>query len=296
MDGGCRRDDIGRPNRQAQKAAMPRRHITSTLAIAGLLLAWAGGAQAAATRDEITREALLRGYTTADAEARYKASQNRSITASTPAAHALASGLGALAANAQRRMDEDSRNNERMWLLLEADLDVPMETRGELEALQNLLEAHVDPEDYNIAARRRMVEFALHQRRHAQHFFSSPNPARAAEILRRNAYSAQHFYPWSAMTLAKLYLVGRGVPRDEGEALRLVSLCETAKPGNFPKKQAIPGDIVACLLLKARMHRNGWGEPPDEAAASRAERAAESTYASATGRRMTAADLAPLFR
>ena len=275
---------------------MPRRRHITPIALAALLMGWAGCAQAAATRDEITREALLRGYTTADAEARYKASQNRAITASTPAAHALASGLGALAANAQRRMDEESRNNERMWLLLEADLDVPMETRGELDALKTLLEANVDPEDYNIAARRRMVEFALHQRRHSQHFFSSPNPARAAEILRRNAYSAKHFYPWSAMTLAKLYLTGRGVPRDEDEALRLVSLCETAKPGNFTKKQAIPGDIVACLLLKARMHRNGWGAPPNEAAAARVERAAESSYAYATGRRMTAAELAPLFR
>ncbi|MFG6414462.1 hypothetical protein ACG02S_11195 [Roseateles sp. DC23W] len=272
-----------------------RRHLTC-IAMTALLLAWAGAAQAAATRDEITREALLRGYTTADAEARYKALQNRSITASTPAANAIASGLGVLAANAQRRMDEDSRNNERMWLLLEADLDVPMETRGELEALQALLDAHVDPQDYNIAARRRMVQFALHQRRHAQHFFPSSNPARAAEILRRNAYSAQHFYPWAALTLAKLYLTGRGVPRDEGEALRLVSLCETARPGNFPKKEAIPGDIVACLLLKARMHRNGWGAPPDEAAAGAAERAAESAYASATRRRLTAAELAPLFR
>lgn len=274
---------------------MPRRqHIK--FALAGLLLAWAGGAQAAATRDEITREALLRGYTTADAEARYKAMQNSRVTASTPAANAMASGLGALAANVQRRIDEEDRNNARMWLLLEADLDVPMETRGELDALKNLLDAHVDAEDYNIAARRRMVEFALHQRRHSQHFFSSPNPARAAEILRRNAYSAKHFYPWSAMTLAKLYLVGRGVPRDEGEALRLVSLCEKARPGNFVKKDAIPGDTVACLLLKARMHRNGWGEPPDEAAASRVERAAESAYAVATGRRKTAAELAPLFR
>lgn len=276
---------------------MPRRQlITRTVAIAALLLASAGAVQAAATRDEITREALLRGYTTADAEARYKASQNRSITASTPAANAMASGLGVLAANAQRRMDEDARNSERMWLLLEADLDVPMETRGELDALKSLLDANVDPEDYNIAARRRMVEFALHQRRHAQHFFSAPNPARAAEILRRNAYSAKHFYPWAAMTLAKLYLVGRGVPRDEGEALRLVTLCETAQPGRFSKPQMVPGDTVACLLLKARMHRNGWGAPPDEDAATRVERAAEQVYANATGRRMSAAQLTPLFR
>lgn len=275
---------------------MPAAHpLTRALATA-LLCLLAGGALAAATRDEITREALLRGYTTAEAEARYKAMQNSRVTASTPAANAMASGLGALAAKVQRRIDEEDRNNERMWLLLEADLDVPMETRGELEALKNLLDAHVDAEDYNIAARRRMVEFALHQRRHSQHFFPSANPERAVEILRRNAYSAKHFYPWSAMTLAKLYLVGHGVPRDEGEAMRLVSLCEKARPGNFAKKEAIPGDTVACLLLKARMHRNGWGEPPDEAAATRVERAAESAYAAATGRRKTAAELAPLFR
>jgi hypothetical protein len=261
-----------------------------------MLMSGAGAAQGAATADEIRREALLRGYTTADAEARYKALQNRSVTASTPAAQAMASGLAALAANAQKRMDEDQRTRERLWLLLENDLDVPMQTRADLEALQNLLNGHVDPDDYNIAARRRMVEFALHQRRHAQHFFASPNPARAAEILRRNAYSARHFYPWSAMTLAKLHLVGRGVPRDEGEALRLVGLCETARPGNFTKPQMIPGDVVACLLLKAHMHRSGWGGPPDEAAAARAERAAEAAYAQAAGRRLSAAELAPLFR
>lgn len=275
---------------------MPRRRLfTPTLAVA-LLLGAAGAARAAATADEIKREALLRGYTTAEAEARYKASLNRSITASTPVANALTSSLGVLAANAQKRIDDDRRNSERMWALLEADLDVAVETRADQEALKDLLDAHVDPEQYNIAARRRMVEFALHQRRYAQHFFPTANPVRAAEILRRNAYSARHFYPWSAMTLAKLHLTGRGVPRDEGEALRLVSLCETARPGNFPVKQSIPGDIVACLLLKARMHRNGWAEAPNEAAAARAERAAESTYAAATGRRLSAADLAALFR
>ena len=276
----------------------PRTTIRAAACAACAAVLWGltGAASAAATRDQITREALLRAHTTADAEARYRAMQDRSVTASTPAAHALASGLGALAANAQKRIDDENRNNERMWLLLEADLDVPMETRGELEALQNLLEGHVDPDDYNIAARRRMVDFALHQRRHAKHFFPSPNPARAAEILRRNAYSAQHFYPWSAMTLAKLYLTGHGVPRDEGEALRLVGLCETAQPGKFTKPQMIPGDVVACLLLKARMHRNGWGAPPDEAAAGAAERAAETAYANATRRRMTAAELALMFR
>lgn len=224
-------------------------------------------ATAAATRDEITREALLRGYTRQDAERRYNETRSLTDGASKPMGHALASGIGALAANAQRRIDESNALDDRIWFALENDLDFPLKTQGELDALKALLKANTEGtgNDYNIHARRRQAEFALYLRPQSDQVFPQRNPTEAARLTRMNAYSKKEFHPWSALTLAKLYLTGRGVPQDEGEARYLIDLCVN-KVGPQAFKNTL-ADELGCHVLDAQMHRNGWGGPVDEDAA-----------------------------
>ena len=222
---------------------------------------------AAATRDEITREALLRGYTRQDAERRYNETRSLTDGASKPLGNALASGIGALAANAQRRMDESNALADRIWFALENDLDFPLKTQGDLDALKSLLQANTEGtgDSYNIHARRRQAEFALHLRPQSDQVFPVRNHAEAARPAPMNADSRKELHPWSALTLAKLYLTGRGVPQDEGEARYLIDLCIKPRQQVFKNTLA---DEVGCHVLDAQMHRNGWGGPVDEAAAT----------------------------
>ena len=223
-------------------------------------------ALAAATRDDITREALLKAYTRQDAERRYNATSPLTDGASRPVGQALADGLSGLAANAQRRMDESNALYDRFWFALENGLDIPLKTQGELDALKSLLRDNTEGtgKAYNIHARRRHAELALHLRPQSEHVFPTRNHQEAARLARLNAYSMAEFHPWSALTLAKLHLAGRGVAQDEGEARYLVDLCINAGPAVFKNTWA---DTVGCHVLDAQMHRNGWGGPVDEDAA-----------------------------
>ena len=112
-----------------------------------LLFVSAMAAQAAATADEITRQALLRGHTTAEAQRRYDELRTSGATASTAPAQAAAAGLGALAANIQRRQGEQNAAEERMWMYLERGLDVPLETKGVAETLDKLLRRNAEPDE-----------------------------------------------------------------------------------------------------------------------------------------------------
>ena len=106
---------------------------------------------AADTKDQLVRESLLRGYTTLDAERRYRELQNRQNTASTPVGQALASGFGALAANMEKRMKESNDRFDRFYALMEAGLDVPMQTQSDLDTVQKMFASVVDSDDYNMA-------------------------------------------------------------------------------------------------------------------------------------------------
>ncbi len=239
----------------------------STLAVCALCVALP--AQAAATRDEIAREALLRGYTTQDAERRYNESNRLTDGASKNAGNALASGLSALAANAQRRMDASNALNDRLWFAIENGLDFPLKTQGELDALKALLRRFSEGsgKDYNFYARRLHAEYALHLRPRSALVFPVRNHEEAARLARMNAYAQEDFHPWAALTLAKLHLNGKGVPQDEGEARYLIDLCTRHARLTFRPSLA---DEVGCYVMDAQMHRNGWGGPVDETAAQEA--------------------------
>jgi hypothetical protein len=238
----------------------------NALLIVGAFLVIAQPAFAAATKDEITREALLRGYTRQDAERRYNATNSLTDGASKPAGQALANAFSGLAANAQRRIAESNAIYDRLWFALENGLDIPLKTQGDLDALKSLLRDYTEGtgKSYNIHARRRHAELALHLRAQSEQVFPTRNHNEAARLARLNAYSAAEFYPWSALTLAKLHLAGRGVAEDEGEARYLIDLCINATRDLFKNTWA---DTVSCHVLDAQMHRNGWGGPVDEQAA-----------------------------
>ncbi len=254
-------------------------------------------ARAAATADQITREALLRGYTTQDAERRYKELQNRQVTASTPGAKAMASSLGAMAANMEKRMKESNDRFDRFYALMEAGLDVPMQIQSDLDTVQKMFADVVDSDDYNMAVRRRLVEYALHQRQLSSRVFPTRNPARAAQVLRLNAYDPDQFYPWSAHMLAKLYLTGNGVPRDEGEAFFLLSLC-----GNTPARfvdavsWSIPADTLGCYLTLAQALRFGWGTAVNAGRADTIEAQVAKDYRAMTGKQLTINELREILR
>lgn len=267
------------------------RHIPAWLALVACVVA--GHVHAAATADELTRQALLRGYTTAEAQRRYDELRNSGASASTAPGQAAAAGLGALAANIQRRQNEQNAADERIWTYLDRGLDVPLETRGDADALNKLLRRNAEDADYNIAARRRIVEYALHQRAHSKQFFEQRDPGYAAAMLRRNAYADLDFDPWSALMLAKLYLGGVGVPQDEGEALYLVELCQQRVLQLF--KNTLSG-TMGCHVLRAQMQRNGWSGPADEAASKDTMRNARAVFRAATGRDLSDEQLLALFR
>lgn len=250
---------------------------------------------AAATRDDITREALLKGYTRQEAERRYNASNSLTDGASKPVGQALASGLSGLAANAQRRMDESNAVADRLWFALENGLDIPLKTQGDLDALKSLLRANTEGtgKAYNIHARRRHAELALHMRPQSEHVFPVRNHSEAARLARMNAYSQDEFHPWSALTLAKLHLAGRGVAQDEGEARYLVDLCVNAGRAVFKNTWA---DTLGCHVLDAQMHRNGWGGPVDEDAAQATLKRARALMPAGVNRNLSDEALMALYR
>ena len=232
-------------------------------------------ALAAASKDDITREALLRGYTRQDAERRYAETGLMAPGASKPAGTALANAMGTLAANAQRRMEAATALNDRLWFAIENGLDFPMKTQGELDAFKTLLAEYSEGtgKNYNFYARRRQIEFALHLRPHSEHFFPKRDYQEAARLARMNAYAGEDFHPSAALTLAKLHLAGKGVPQDEGEARYLVDLCADAANWRF-RFSALDG--ISCVVMDAQMHRYGWGGPVDPAAAQAALKRARS--------------------
>ncbi len=267
----------------------------STLLIVAAFASIIQPALAAATKDEITREALLRGYTRQDAERRYNATNSLTDGASKPAGQALANAFSGLAANAQRRMAESNAINDRLWFALENGLDIPLKTQGDLDTLKSLLRDYTEGtgKSYNIHARRRHAELALHMWPRSEHVFPTRNHNDASRLARMNAYSATEFYPWSALMLAKLHLAGRGVAQDEGEARYLIDLCINATRDVFKNTWA---DTVSCHVLDAQMHRNGWGGPTDEKAAQATLQRARAKMPASASQGLTDESLMAVYR
>ncbi len=194
-------------------------------------------------------------------------------------------------------MQANNERFDRFYAVMEAGLDVPMQIQSDLDTVRKMFADVVDADDYNIAVRRRLVEYALHQRQRADKVFSSPDPARAAQVLRRNAYEPSQFYPWSAHMLAKLYLTGNGVPRDEGEAFYLLSMCGNS-PARFVEtvRWSIPADRLACYLTLAQALRFGWGTSRNTERADTIEAQVTQDYRTMTGKQLTVNELREVLR
>jgi len=276
--------------------AHPTLHRWCALLTASLtaLLAATPAAHAADTADQIRRQALLRGYNTADAERRYEESQRINTPSTTGTALGGAAGaLAGIVARNQARAQVKNQLQQQMYAAVERGLDFRMQTVGEAEAMREMLDLNAAGSDYRWPARKRLVEMALHQRRQAEELFKKPDYELAATELRKNAYAGDDFHPWAAWTLAKLYLMGAGVPQDEGEAAELLQACTTRDGRGYTDLRFA---TVGCHVLLAEMYASGWGVARSNAKAAQALSNARTWHERYFGRPITEAELRERFR
>lgn len=192
-----------------------------------LFMLLASAAHADRAGDLMLQEALLRQYSTAEAEQRYEAYRKNPDAAT----QALGSGMSNLVGRMYQRSQERvaaaaavEETRERFWQAVLAGKDIHIRNADDRRLLVQLLEGKSN-EGY-WPATQRLVEYALWLRPGSEAVFDKPMEPQAAYLLRRAAYGTErHYEYWASGLLAKLYLVGRGVPRDEEEALRLFTLC-----------------------------------------------------------------------
>ncbi len=272
----------------------PRWCAPALATITAWLCAAAPAVHAADTADQIRRQALLRGYNTAEAERRYEESQRLNTPSTTGTALAGAtSALAGIVARNEARARAANQLQQQMYAAVERGLDFKMQTVSDAEAMRAMLDNNAAGSDYRWPARKRLVEMALHQRRQAEHLFEKPDYALAATELRKNAYAGDDFHPWAAWTLAKLYLMGAGVPQDEGEAAELLQACTTRDGRGFTDMRFA---TVGCHVLLAEMHASGWGVARSNAKATQALNDARTWHERYFGRPITDADLRERFR
>lgn len=232
--------------------------------------------------DEASRkEALLRQYSTSEAEARFE-EYRRNPDAAT---QALGSGLSNLAnrmyqRGMERQRAEEAAKEERRNLLraIQAGKQLVPTNAEERDLLLSVLEENWD----DPAASRLRAELMLGLRPTSSRVYGNRNmDAEAAALLRAHVYSTRKPEGWAVNLLAKLYLTGRGVPRDEGEAWRLLALC-AAGEANHPTEA--DGVVRArCKLTQAAMTENGWGVDADAKRATALREAAAADYNKAKG-------------
>jgi hypothetical protein len=252
-------------------AAVRQVLLAVTLCLIGLTAA--APSSAAATADDLLREALLRGYTRQEAEARYAATRREKAGLVAPAQAGgvgaalgnLGGALAGMAARNQARADAERGLYNAMAAAVESRQEYPLDTVLDAETMKRVLLARSERGDK--WAQRRLIEYMLHQRQHATAFYAEPDYATAATWLRPFAYGGSQREVWAVLTLAKLYIVGKGVPQDEGEAISLAQSC--AIVDRTPQGPEA-GDVIGCRVLLVNMHRHGWGFAADEKAAEAA--------------------------
>jgi hypothetical protein len=265
-------------SKQGLARSAPDRSDGIRQALAAFALCIAGSAAApdswaAPSRDELLREALLRGYTTQEAERRYVATRRENAGVVAPAQAGgvgaalgnLGGALAGMAARNQERADAERGLYNAMNAAVEKRQNYPLDTVLDAQTMKRVLEKRAA--DGDKWAQRQLIEYMLHQRPYAKFFFDQPDYTAAAALLRPFAYGGTQREVWALLTLAKLYIAGKGVPQDEGEAIGLVQSCAT--PNNTPRGPDA-ADILSCRVLLVNMHRNGWGFAADEKAAEAA--------------------------
>lgn len=200
--------------------------------------------------------ALLTPAASAQAQADDRRQQQALLAALPASAAPIAAGTS----------DEDTAT--RFWQAVMAGEDVVVTGNSDRQLLLTLLQQRSAQGQWQ--ATQRLAELMLGLRAHAAAVFPVAQDAEAAALLRRKAYGLDGREAWAVELLGRLYLAGRGVPRDEEEALRLFSLCAGTAEG------AAGEDLDAvrrlCRARQALLLERGWGTAVDakKAAALRA--------------------------
>ena len=239
------------------------------LSISLLLLSPFG---ANATDDIELQRALLRRHTTAEAERRYEAYKSNPDAA----VDALNSGLSNLANRMYQRGMAEARESARIEdrrfhynHVIDFRQPIDINSREDAQILLDVLWKKSDTNNEWFATKL-LVEYALWIAPDAERVFPEPDPALAAAILRDKVFNPnpKNRQSWAANQLAKLYLMGDGVPRDELAAFQLLSRCAESSPagalyGHTTRTEDPSIAETRCLLNLANMYEYGWGIDAD---------------------------------
>lgn len=255
-------------------------------------------AVAAPADDLLLQEALLRQYTTAEAEQRY----NERKANPQAATDALGTGLSNLASRMYQRSRERVESasdrietRERFKKAVLNDWDIVINSAEERRMLIELLEEMSNIEYWQ--ATKRLVEYALWLRPGAQDVFPEPQEKAAAKLLRDKIHG-RFTEGWAKNTLAKLYLVGRGVPRDETKARHLFESCANYTFANYSDTKVEDRvEIEArCGFNLARLHEKGWGVDVDPKKAEQIRNEAVTKYNKEKKTQLSAVQIEELIR
>lgn len=214
------------------------------------------------------QRALLRRHNTAEAERRYEAYKSNPNAA----VDALNSGLSNLANRMYQRGMAEARENARLEdrrfhynHVVNFKQPIDINSREDAQILLDVLWKKSDTKNEWFATKL-LVEYALWIAPNAEQVFPEPDPALAAAILRDKVFNPnpKKRESWAANQLAKLYLTGDGVPRDEQAAFQLLIRCAESSPAGelFGDTKRTEDPRVAetrCRLNLANMYEHGWG-------------------------------------
>lgn len=268
-----------------------------------LPLLFAPAAHADRAGDLLLQEALLRQYSTAEAEQRYEAYRKNPDAATQALGGGMSNLVGRMYQRSQERVAAAAAVEEtraRFWQAVLDGKDIYLRNADDRRLLVQLLEGKSN-EGY-WPATQRLVEYALWLRPGSEAVFAQPMEPQAAYLLRRAAYGTEgHYEYWATGLLAKLYLVGRGVPRDEEEALRLFTLCAQGV-GQVQQQDALggledkPAIRARCGFNAARMWEKGWGVDADKAKADKLRQDATAHYNKMNKTQLTVAQVEETIR
>lgn len=218
------------------------------------------------------QRSLLRQYNTAEAERRYEAYKSNPNAA----VDALNSGLSNLVNRMYQRGMAEARENARIEdrrfhynhvINFRQPIEVNSQEDAQILVDELWKKSSINNEWF---ATKLLVEYALWIAPDAERVFPEPDPALAAAILRDKVFNPDpnERESWAANELAKLYLTGDGVPRDELAAFQLLSRCAESSPAGAlyggTKRTEDPSIAeTRCLLNLASLYEHGWGVDAD---------------------------------
>jgi hypothetical protein len=241
-------------------------------------------ARADAEGDRMLKESLLRQYTSSEADRRFDEYQRNPDAAT----KALGSGLSNLVSRMYQRelqrqavAEQEADIWNTYWFAIDSGKEVTVSNENERRILIEMLETNSKKGYWR--ASQRLVEYALWLHPDGPTIFpGQPRDDEAALILRRKAYWRDDKRElWAVNMLAKLYLVGRGVEKDEEEALRLFNWCANDKGENRIARSDEEDQVTIrtrCSFNAARMVEKGWGVDADPAKAKAMREQAAAFY------------------